>query len=226
MRIQGTVVTEAWGTHAGGLNRGDRMFVWATKDNELYLLGAIEVKRSGDDWNEGRSLYGPFQIIPLKGLKWKLRFQQTDSVKLSRKAPLARQVRARRRPTPETARLLEQTLAKSLKRTQTVIHIKEGKLKIVTLSTKERNRALRTLALALRGDRCEICGFDFAKEYGEFAKYCLEVHHLKLLSSAGKRGLTTTVDDVIVVCPNCHRALHQFRNPSDWKAFQKMCDPA
>ena len=102
LRIQGTVVTEAWGTHAGGLNRGDRMFVWATKDNELYLLGAIEVKRSGDDWNEGRSLYGPFQIIPLKGLKWKLRFQQTDSVKLSRKAPLARQVRARRRPTPET----------------------------------------------------------------------------------------------------------------------------
>jgi len=223
LEVQGTVVTGAWGAHARGLNRGDRMFVWATKDNELYLLGAIEVKRSGDDWNEGRSLYGPFQIIPLKGLKWKLRFQQTDSVKLSRKAPLARQVRARRRPTPETARLLEQTLAKSLKRNQTVIDIKEGKLKIVTLSTKERHRALRNLALALRGDRCEICGFDFAKEYGEFAKYCLEVHHLKLLSSAKKRGLTSTVDDVIVVCPNCHRALHQFRNPGNWKAFQKTC---
>ena len=66
LEVQGTVVTGAWGAHARGLNRGDRMFVWATKDNELYLLGAIEVKRSGDDWNEGRSLYGPFQIIPFR----------------------------------------------------------------------------------------------------------------------------------------------------------------
>ena len=29
------------------------------------------------------------------------------------------------------------------------------------------------------------------------------------------------VNDVIVVCPNCHRALHQFKDPSNWKAFRR-----
>jgi hypothetical protein len=38
-------------------------------------------------------------------------------------------------------------------------------------------------------------------------------YEIKALSSAGKRGRMTTVDDLIVICPNCHRALHQFRAP-------------
>jgi hypothetical protein len=223
LRVRGTLETGARGTHAGGLRPGDRMFVWATNRDELYLLGAIEVKRSGRDWNEGQSLYGPFQIVPLKSLKWKLRFQQTSAVKLSQKAPLAWQVRARRHPTPQTTRLLEQVLSKRLSYTERIVRIREGQVKTVTLSKKERNRELRTLALAHRGERCEICCFDFAEQYGEFARNCVEVHHLNLLSSTGKQGVTTTLDDVIIVCPNCHRALHQFRNPKDWKAFQKTC---
>jgi 5-methylcytosine-specific restriction endonuclease McrA len=199
------------------------MFVWATRGNELYLLAAIEVKRSGRDWNEGRSLYGPYQIIPLRGLKWRIRFQQTNAVKLSREAPLARQVRARRRPTPQTARLLGRALLKGLKHAETSIRMREGQLRTVLLSKRERNRDVRIRALAQRGHHCEVCGFDFAKRYGEFATDCVEIHHLSLLSSAGKGGRTTTLEDIIVICPNCHRALHQFRDPANWKAFQKTC---
>jgi len=226
LRVQGSVITGASGTHASGLNRGDRTFVWATNNSELYLLGAIEIKRSGSDWSEGRSVYGPFQIVPLKALKWKLRFQGTPAVKLSRKGSLAWQVRSRRRPTPETSRILERILSQRLKHAETIIRAREGKLRQVTLSQKERNHGLRALALAARGTQCEICGFDFAERYGEFARYCLEVHHLKLISSAEKRGRTTTLDDLLVVCPNCHRALHQFKNPGNWKAFQRACNLA
>ena len=86
--VQGEVMTGAVGAHASGLRKRDRMFVWATTDNELFLLGAIEVQRSGKDWSEGRSLYGPFRIIPLKALKWKLRFQSSAD-RLLRKGPLA-----------------------------------------------------------------------------------------------------------------------------------------
>jgi|SRR5579862_6522891 len=223
LRIRGTIGTGAWGKHSGGLKRGDRIFVWATNNNELYLLGAMEVERSGDNWMKGHNLYGPYQIIPLKGLKWKLHFQQAHTEKLSPKSPIAMQVRARRRPTPETARLLEQILSSKLKNTEEVIRLREGKFKIVTLNQRERNRKVRAHAIALRGDRCEICEFDFAEKYGAFAKNCVEVHHLNPVSSAGKRGRMTTVDDLIVVCPNCHRALHQFKTPGDWKAFQRTC---
>ncbi len=215
-------MTRAVGKHASGLKPRDRMFVWATTGNELFLLGAIEVQRSGKGWSEGRSLYGPFQIIPLKALKWKLRFQSSAD-RLSRKGRLAMQVRSRRQPTPETTRLLERIFSEEKVRAQKDIRVQEGKTKLVTLTQRERNKDLRILALRERGVRCEICRFDFVKTYGEFAKNCVEVHHLKLLALAKKRGVSNTLDDVIVVCPNCHRALHQFRNPGNWKAFRKAC---
>ena len=203
------------------------MFVWAVHGQELHLLGAIRVTRSGRDWAQGRSLYGPFKIIPLKDRKWQLRFQQTAAEKLKRQSPIAMQVRARRRPTPKTVALLEGLLsnsAKEFKELRANSAVREGRQRMVTLSTRERNRDLRTLALAAKGHSCEICGFDFVKSYGEFAKHCVEIHHLELISSAGRRGRTTTLEDVIVACPNCHRALHQFGNSAEWKAFQRACN--
>lgn len=115
-RISGRVITGGRGRHSGGLKRGDRIFVWATKGHELYLLGAIQINRGGRNWAEGKSLYGRFQIIPLEGLKWKLRFQSTASDRLSRDAPIALQVRSRRQPTLQTVKLLERLLSKNTER--------------------------------------------------------------------------------------------------------------
>src|SRR5258708_6383025 len=197
--ICGTPVTGGWGRHSGGLRRGDRTFVWATNKNELYLLGVIEIERGGHDWSKGRRVYGQFQIIPLKSLKWRLRFQQSASDRLSPKASLAMQVRARRRPTPETVRLLERILQRKIESTEQDIRVREGTLKVMTVSKRERDPNVRLRALARRGDRCEICRFSFAERYGDFARYCLEVHHLKPVSSARKRGSVTVLDDVLVV---------------------------
>lgn len=114
-----------------------------------------------------------------------------------------------------------------------LIHVAEGKRKEVTLTRVESDRRVRELALLDRGCVCEVCAFDFGKRYGNFAKMCVEVHHLEALGGAGGRKISMKLDDggwvqlrdyVIVVCPNCHRALHQSTDPSDWKAFQKECD--
>jgi predicted HNH restriction endonuclease len=35
--------------------------------------------------------------------------------------------------------------------------------------------------------------------------------------------VTTSLDDVLVICPNCHSALHKYKNPSNWKSFQRAC---
>ena len=214
-------MTGGSGKHSGGLIKGDEVFIWATTKDEIYLLGSMIVQRSGDNWMEGRSVYGPFRIIPLKSLKWQIRFAGTKSERLSRDSKLAMQVRARRRCTPETAKLLNRVLSKVAAADLAAFRIREGKLKQVILSKRERDRGVRALALARRGSRCEICGFDFNETYGEFARDCVEVHHLKPLSAARKSGVNTELADLLVVCPNCHRALHQFRDPSDWKAFKR-----
>lgn len=208
------------GTHAGGLKKGDRMFVVATDRNELYLLGAIKVQRGGEDWADGESLSGAFRIAPLKGLKWRLRFVATESPKLTTDKSIAWQVRSRRRLSAASANLLSDVLSRA-QQTQQEIEVREGATKLVTLTKRERSRTLRVLALANRGTVCEICGFDFAETYGEYARNCVEVHHLEALAGANRKGVTTALVDVIVVCPNCHRAIHQFKDPSGWRGFRK-----
>ena len=202
---------------------GDRMFMVATKRNELYLLGVLEIKKSKNDGAQVSSLGGVFRIIPLKKLKWQLSFEETSSPKLTRDSPIAMQVRARRKLSSQSAELLAHVLSTKIKQEEHKFEAREGKTKQVSVWKKVRDRKLRWKVLALRGTVCEICGLDFAKSYGKFASECVEVHHIKPLSTAGHNGVTTTFDDVLVICPNCHSALHQYKNPSNWKAFQKAC---
>lgn len=141
-RINGSVITRGEGSHSGGLKRGDRIFVWATKGDELYVLGAIQIERGGLVWAEGQSIYGPFQIVPLKGLKWRLRFQNSVSVKLSRDTPIALQVRARRQPTPETVVLLERLLSKNAVPVVKQILRRDSVRQVVNPSTKKRKQTI------------------------------------------------------------------------------------
>lgn len=222
--VNGRIMTRAVGTHAGGLNRTDRMFVIATSKDRLYILGAIEVEHSGKSWSSGTSLFGAFQILPLRTLTWKLRFNSSNASQLSKESTLAWQVRSRRSLTPGSALLLEELLEKGKSHQRERFAATEGKLKEFTLSKRERDPRVRASALAERGTACEMCGFDFAATYGEFATNCVEVHHLRLLAKVEDEEVTTYMKDVRVVCPNCHRALHRFRKPEDWVGFRKSCD--
>ena len=141
-RINGTVITRGEGSHSGGLKRGDRIFVWATTGDELYILGAIQVERGGRDWAEGQSLYGPFQIVPLKRLKWRLRFQNSVSEKLSHDKSIAWQVRARRQPTPKTIELLEKLLSESAERAVRQTHKRQSERQAVTPSKAKRKQRM------------------------------------------------------------------------------------
>jgi 5-methylcytosine-specific restriction protein A len=55
---------------------------------------------------------------------------------------------------------------------------------------------------------CEACDFDFASVYGELGAGFAECHHVSPLSELeGPRE--TTLDDLAIVCANCHRMLHK-----------------
>ena len=55
---------------------------------------------------------------------------------------------------------------------------------------------------------CEVCGFDFYKFYGKIGERYIECHHKKPLSEVETERITT-IDDLALVCSNCHSMLHR-----------------
>lgn len=55
---------------------------------------------------------------------------------------------------------------------------------------------------------CEACGFDFFEVYGDRGKDFIEGHHTKLISELSD-GDKTRVEDIAMLCSNCHRMVHR-----------------
>lgn len=77
---------------------------------------------------------------------------------------------------------------------------------------RERNRAIvdRKKADAMRKHRalcCEACGFDFSAAYGERGRGFIECHHTVPVSQL-KPGAKTRLEDLVLLCANCHRMVH------------------
>ena len=77
--------------------------------------------------------------------------------------------------------------------------------------TVVRSAALRAAAKARWGLNCYCCGFAFGNFYGPAAAGIAIVHHLKGFTGRSRRR--TSVNDVRVICPNCHLALHSKHPP-------------
>lgn len=59
---------------------------------------------------------------------------------------------------------------------------------------------------------CEVCGFDFGECYGDFGQGYIEAHHKHPLSASMEEH-STQLDDLILLCANCHRIIHRRRPP-------------
>ena len=59
--------------------------------------------------------------------------------------------------------------------------------------------------------KCEVCAFDFAQTYGSWGKEFIECHHIVPISQLVK-GQKTKLEDLALVCSNCHRMLHRERD--------------
>jgi 5-methylcytosine-specific restriction enzyme A len=92
--------------------------------------------------------------------------------------------------------------------------VEEGRIKFREHRARERNAALisrkKRHAMAKLGRlACEVCGFDFLAAYGTLGHGFMECHHVVPLSVTGHT--ITTLRDLALVCPNCHRMLHRAR---------------
>jgi len=73
---------------------------------------------------------------------------------------------------------------------------------------RERSSALSRLCKARDDFRCQVCGMKFEEVYGELGEEFAEAHHLKPLSQLSGK-VENKPKDLITVCANCHRMLHQ-----------------
>ncbi|MEQ9094938.1 MAG: HNH endonuclease [Phycisphaerales bacterium] len=89
----------------------------------------------------------------------------------------------------------------------------EGRLLLRIHLQRERNQTLVRLAkdaFVSQNGRlyCESCGFDFEAVYGNLGAGYIEAHHEEPLGARREEGVTR-VEDLRMVCANCHRMLHR-----------------
>jgi len=189
-------------------------------------------------WEADFHIYCPKQqaemarLVPIGGDTWKLTFVSDTSTKLTPKSGKvdAQQVRRVRRLTPAAADILSRVWGS---RTQVAVdgmssreHAglpdvddgvmvsgREGKKRWYRHLRRERDQALvKRKKQKVKADtgrlRCEACRFDFEKVFGPALEDFCEVHHRTLLSSDDEER-ETRLNDLAILCANCHRAIHR-----------------
>ena len=99
----------------------------------------------------------------------------------------------------------------------------EGREILVTHKKRERNievvkKAKREYYLKCPSLDCQVCGFSYVSTYGY---YYIEAHHIQPLSEI--QGETfTKVEDLALVCSNCHVMLHRNNEVGTMEDLQNL----
>lgn len=82
----------------------------------------------------------------------------------------------------------------------------EGDRKYVTHLMAERNRLIVAKIKDVPNCPCDICGVGLVDRYGV---ECIEAHHKTPISTYSSSHIVGR-EDFALLCPNCHRAVHQY----------------
>jgi 5-methylcytosine-specific restriction enzyme A len=93
----------------------------------------------------------------------------------------------------------------------------EGSLREQFIKHRKREARLRSAKIKRFAQThagrvfCEVknCKIDFNEKYGPIGQGFAHVHHLTPLKEAPDEGRQTNLDDLAVVCPNCHAMIHR-----------------
>jgi predicted HNH restriction endonuclease len=86
---------------------------------------------------------------------------------------------------------------------------------------RKRNRALIDAKKLKSDGKCSVCGFSFIDQYTGLTNDCLVGHHVKPIGKR-KKVTKTTLDDIDLLCPNCHTAVHTKDPPLTAAKLRKM----
>lgn len=91
--------------------------------------------------------------------------------------------------------------------------VKEGQILYRMHKVRERDRRIieskKKKVQKEKGElRCEACNFNFEETYGVFGNGYIECHHLIPLSNF-QTNKETKIEDLALLCSNCHRMIHK-----------------
>ena len=129
-----------------------------------------------------------------------------DPARLKSKAAAIRRKRIRAKQNQKPGR------SQKSKRKVSIAVASEGKPLPRSHTGRERNSGLvrekKESVLQETGRLvCEACGFDFSERYGKRGEGFIECHHIKPLRDL-KPGSKTSLDDLVLLCSNCHSMIH------------------
>jgi 5-methylcytosine-specific restriction protein A len=107
--------------------------------------------------------------------------------------------------------------------------VKEGQILYKLHKVRERDRRIievkKKRVLKEKGElQCEACGFNFEQTYGKIGKGFIECHHLIPLSNF-ESSKETKLEDLALLCANCHRMIHKDINASTIREFRLKWNP-
>ena len=94
--------------------------------------------------------------------------------------------------------------------------IAESRRRYLMSEATHRDRGLVEKLRDLYEGECQICGWAPRRQYDE--ELC-EAHHVRWLSRGGNDALS----NLVLVCPNHHRAIHRCDAPFDFKHWAFKC---
>jgi 5-methylcytosine-specific restriction protein A len=100
----------------------------------------------------------------------------------------------------------------------------DGALKLMEhcqVERRQRNRKLVAQVKAQHEAVCFACGFSFSASYGSYMDGFIEAHHSVPLSALPSAGAVLSTDDFMLLCSNCHRAIHRAGCP-DLSTFKAL----
>lgn len=103
------------------------------------------------------------------------------------------------------------------------VEASEGKILTALHRYRERSKKLvkakkRKVFDKLGRLDCEACGFNFENVYGVNGKDFIECHHDKPVSTLSD-GDRTSIDDLRLICSNCHGIIHRH---SPWLTVEEL----
>lgn len=91
--------------------------------------------------------------------------------------------------------------------------VRERSAKLAAAKKEEARRKFGKL-------QCETCLFDFLKSYGEHGRDFIECHHRTPLAELPKHK--TMMEDLALLCANCHRMIHRSRVALSVEALRRI----
>jgi 5-methylcytosine-specific restriction endonuclease McrA len=183
------------------------LFANAAQTDQIHHLGFVESIEASQKTTKIEFS----QIIPVQNKIWKWDIEKLSGGKISK--DFIRPYSLCKTPDFNSFPKLK-IPKKQIQEEKQEYYALEGALTERITKYRERDRKLIRLKIDQQIQKngnlnCAICGFSFETTYGMAGKDFCEVHHIRVLSENNEGEPTTTLDDLAVLCSNCHRIIHR-----------------